>query len=72
MLLFGLGTWPVMVGFSWLMGLGFKSLTRYYHRMAMLSFILVGVWLMARVFVHHPASHDSTLGKTLSGEVICR
>jgi len=72
MLLFGLGTWPVMVGFSWLMGLGFKSLTRYYHRMAMLSFILVGVWLMARVFVHHPAAHTDTLGKTLTGEVICR
>lgn len=71
MLLFGLGTWPVMVGFSWLLGLGFKSLTRYYHRMAMLSFILVGVWLMARVFVHHPAAHHDTLGNTLSGEVIC-
>lgn len=72
MLLFGLGTWPVMVGFSWLMGLGFKSLTRYYHRMAMLSFILVGVWLMARVFVHHPAAQHDALGKTLTGEVICR
>jgi len=72
MLLFGLGTWPVMVGFSWLMGLGFKSLTRYYHRMAMLSFILVGVWLMARVFVHHPAAQHNALGKTLTGEVICR
>lgn len=72
MLLFGIGTWPVMVGFSWLMGLGFKSLTRYYHRMAMLSFILVGVWLMARVFVHHPAAQHNALGKTLTGEVICR
>lgn len=71
MLLFGLGTWPVMVGFSWLMGLGFKSLTRHYNRIAMISFILVGVWLMARVFIQHPASHEDTLGKTLSGEVIC-
>lgn len=71
MLLFGLGTWPVMVGFSWLVGLGFKSLTRHYHRIAMISFMLVGVWLMARVFIHHPASHEDTLGKTLSGEVIC-
>jgi uncharacterized protein len=72
MLLFGLGTWPVMIGFSWLLGLGFKSLTQYYQRIAMISFILVGVWLMARVFVHHPASDEDNLGNALSGEVICR
>ncbi|MBX2915677.1 MAG: sulfite exporter TauE/SafE family protein [Cyclobacteriaceae bacterium] len=72
MLLFGLGTWPVMVGFSWLMGLGFKSITRYYNRMAMISFVVVGIWLMARVFVNHPASHAAGSGKTLAGEVICK
>jgi uncharacterized protein len=72
MLLFGLGTWPVMIGFSWLLGLGFKSLTQYYQRIAMISFILVGVWLMARVFVHHPASDGDIFGNALSGEVICR
>lgn len=72
MLLFGLGTWPVMVGFSWLMGLGFKSITRYYNRIAMISFVVVGIWLMARVFVLHPASHVAVSGETLAGEVICK
>ncbi|HNR73911.1 MAG: integral membrane protein [Bacteroidetes bacterium OLB12] len=73
MILFGLGTWPVMVGFSWLMGLGFKSITRYYNRIATISFMLVGIWLMARVFIHHPAAHlNESAAETLAGEVICK
>lgn len=72
MLLFGVGTWPVMVGFNWLMGLGFTSITRYYNRIAMISFVVVGIWLMARVFVLHPASHVAVSGETLAGEVICK
>jgi uncharacterized protein len=73
MLLFGLGTWPVMVGFSWLMGLGFKSVTRYYNRLATISFVVVGIWLMARVFVQHPASRIANqANETLAGEVICK
>ncbi|MBX2896762.1 MAG: sulfite exporter TauE/SafE family protein [Cyclobacteriaceae bacterium] len=72
MLLFGFGTWPVMVGFSWLVGMGFKSISRHYNRMAMLAFMVVGIWLMARVFVHHPELPETGRNKTLAGEVICK
>jgi sulfite exporter TauE/SafE len=72
MLIFGLGTWPVMVGFSWLVGMGFKSISRHYNRMAMLSFMVVGIWLMARVFVHYAKSDETGSDKTRAGEVICK
>lgn len=71
MLMFGLGTWPVMIGFSWLMSLGFTRLTQHYQRIAMFAFAAVGIWLMVRVFVPHPMTHEITRGKTVSEEVIC-
>lgn len=71
MLMFGLGTWPVMIGLSWLMSLGFTRLTQHYQRIAMFAFAAVGIWLMVRVFVPHPMTHEITRGKTVSEEVIC-
>lgn len=71
MLFFGLGTWPVMIGVSWLMSLGFTRLTQNYKRIAMLAFSVIGIWLMVRVFVQHPMQHDLTNKRTPSEEVIC-
>lgn len=71
MLMFGLGTWPVMIGLSWLLGLGFTRLTQHYQRIAMFAFVAVGIWLMVRVYVQHPMTHEITRGKTVSEEVIC-
>ena len=70
MLLFGFGTWPVMIGLSWLMSLGFARLTQNYKRMAMFAFSVIGIWLMVRVFVQHPMAHE-TQNKVLTEEVIC-
>ncbi|MBN8577190.1 MAG: sulfite exporter TauE/SafE family protein [Cytophagales bacterium] len=71
MLMFGLGTWPVMIGLNWLLNLGFLRLTQQYQRLAMLAFMGVGIWLMARVFVHHPMVHEITHENGLAGDVIC-
>jgi len=72
MLLFGLGTWPVMIGITWLMGLGFKRITINYQKITTVVFIAIGIWMMARVFVTHSSeSHSLLYGKSPSGEVIC-
>jgi hypothetical protein len=35
--------------------------------------VVVGIWLMARVFVQHPASRIANqANETLAGEVICK
>jgi uncharacterized protein len=71
MVWFGFGTWPVMIGLSWLVSLGFTRLTQHYHRFAMVAIAAVGIWLMVRVFTPHSNVHDLVQDKPLSGEVIC-
>jgi len=72
MLLFGFGTWPVMIGITWLMGLGFKCITINYQKITTVVFIAIGIWMMARVFVTHSAeSHSLLFGNASTEEVIC-
>ncbi len=72
MIWFGAGTWPVMIGFTWLMGLGFGKLKVNYQKITTVVFIMMGVWILARVLIDQPMeSHLHLFGKTSTEEVIC-
>jgi sulfite exporter TauE/SafE len=72
MILFGAGTWPVMIGFTWLLGIGFGKLKLNYQRITTVVFIMIGVWLLARVMINHPMdNHLHLFDTTSTEEVIC-
>lgn len=72
MLLFGAGTWPVMIGFTWLLGIGFGKIKVNYQRITTVVFITIGVWLLARVFINQSMdNHLHLFGNTTTEEVIC-
>ncbi len=72
MILFGVGTWPVMIGFTWLLGIGFGKLKLNYQRITSVVFIAIGVWLLVRVMISHPMdNHGHLFGQTISEEVVC-
>lgn len=72
MILFGLGTWPVMIGFTWLLGIGFGKIKVNYQRITTVVFIMIGVWLLARVTINQSMdNHLHLFGKTTTEEVIC-
>jgi uncharacterized protein len=72
MLLFGAGTWPVMIGFTWLLGIGFGKIKVNYQRITTIVFITIGVWLLARVMINQPMdNHLHLFGNTTTEEVIC-
>lgn len=72
MILFGVGTWPVMIGFTWLLGIGFGRLKLNYQRITSVIFIVIGVWLLARVMISQPMdNHMHLFGKNTTEEVIC-
>jgi hypothetical protein len=72
MILFGAGTWPVMIGFTWLLGIGFGKLKVNYQKITSIIFITIGVWLLARAVINHPMdNHMHLFGNTSTQEVIC-
>lgn len=72
MLLFGVGTWPMMIGFTWLLGIGFGKIKVNYQRITTVVFIMIGVWLLARVTINHPIdNHLHLFGNAPTEEVIC-
>jgi len=72
MILFGVGTWPVMIGFTWLLSIGFGKIKVNYQRITTIVFIMIGAWLLARVMINHPMdNHLHLFGKTTTEEVIC-
>jgi sulfite exporter TauE/SafE len=73
MILFGAGTWPVMIGFTWLLGKGFGKLKLNYQKITTVIFIAIGVWLLARVMMNQTMdNHLHLFGKTTTEEVICQ
>jgi sulfite exporter TauE/SafE len=72
MILFGAGTWPVMIGFTWLLSIGFGKIKVNYQRVTTVVFIMIGVWLLARVMINQPMdNHLHLFGKTTTEEAIC-
>ncbi len=71
MLFFGLGTWPVMIGLTWVLNISF--LNRIFHatRLSKFALIFVGCLLFARVWMTH--NHDNEGAATVSSvEVVCQ
>jgi len=71
MILFGAGTWPVMIGFTWLLGIGFGKLKLNYQKITTVVFITIGVLLLTRVLINPLDNHQHLFGKATSEEVIC-
>lgn len=72
MILFGLGTWPVMIGITWLMALGFRKVTLNYQKITTIVFILIGLWMVGRGFVTYSSdTHQHLFGKISTQEVVC-
>jgi len=70
MLFFGLGTWPVMIGFTWLVR---ELLNRFNFSFRMISagvFLVAGILLIARVFVSNHGLQTSRLQAADSGMII--
>jgi uncharacterized protein len=73
MILFGLGTWPVMIGFTWVLGVGFAKVKLNYQKITMVVFILIGAWLLTRaVTTHQMDAHQHLFGQTHTEEVLCQ
>lgn len=71
MLFFGMGTWPVMIGVTWLLTLGWKKLTFNYRKVTTWVFIAMGFWLVARAVIIKAPDSGLLYGTTASGEVVC-
>jgi sulfite exporter TauE/SafE len=72
MLVFGLGTWPVMIGISWVMNLSFLKSHFNLARFSKIALIFVGCLLFLRVWWSHPHPNESSLfGKVGGTETVC-
>jgi sulfite exporter TauE/SafE len=72
MFIFGLGTWPVMIGFTWILNLGYGKLKLNYQKISSFVFIVIGIWLFARVWINHPMdNHLHLFGESAAEEVLC-
>jgi uncharacterized protein len=71
MMAFGLGTWPVMIGFTWLLGIGWNKLRFNYQRATTIVFISIGLWLMVRVMMQHPVGHSHLTIQNPAEEIVC-
>lgn len=71
MFVFGMGTWPVMIGVTWLLTLGWKRLTLNYRKITTWVFIAMGCWLVARAVIIKTPDSQLLYGTTASGEVMC-
>jgi hypothetical protein len=70
MLLFGLGTWPVMIGLTWLLRTFFNRLDLSYHRLTAGIFLVSGILLIGRVFTQGHGAIDRQLKTLPTGSVI--
>jgi sulfite exporter TauE/SafE len=73
MLVFGLGTWPVMIGLTWLVRAFFKSVHLSYHRLTAGIFLISGILLIGRVFMQGHAKDEMKIKASPSGNVsVCK
>ena len=73
MLLFGLGTWPVMIGLTWIVRASTIKLIFSYHRISMAVLFISGFLLIGRgVFEHHHANRSEFKSATPTEIVECK
>lgn len=72
MLLFGLGTFPVMLGLTWILGVTLARFKPDFRRISTVIFLLLGTLLIGRVaFSHHQDAVNSPAAAE-SGITVCR
>lgn len=70
MIFFGLGTWPVMVGFTRLLNIAFLKNPFSLGRFSKIAMIAIGCLLLFRVWYVHPHHSDEMV--TSNSSVICK
>lgn len=73
MLVFGMGTLPLMTGLMWIVGVGVARLKISYRKINTVLLIALGSLILWRAAVDHSHQRENHLkGKVPFGEVICR
>lgn len=73
MIIFGLGTIPVMVGVLWLLGITLYKLKLSYRKISMIVLIGIGSLVIGRALVSHTNHvNNGANSEVIAGEVICR
>lgn len=73
MIIFGLGTIPVMVGVLWVLGITLHKLKLNYRKISMIVLIGIGSLIIGRTLVSHTNHiNKGANSKVIAGEVICR
>lgn len=72
MFVFGLGTWPVMLGATSLLGFSGVFLKRNLSRMTTILFVVSGCLLIGRGIFIHAHQPDQRADSLIQSEVICR
>jgi hypothetical protein len=71
MLCFGLGTWPVMVGFTRLLNLAFLKNPFSLGRFSKIAMVTIGCLLLLRVWWVHPHASNSLVNTNEQG-ILCK
>jgi sulfite exporter TauE/SafE len=72
MFFFGLGTWPVMLGITSVLGFSAGFFNRNLSRMTTILFVLSGCLLIGRAVFTHEHHDLNPAGELVQSEVICR
>ncbi len=71
MLFFGFGTWPVMIGITWVLTRSLLKSNFELARFSKIALIFVGCLLFLRVWWSHPHVENSLFGKVSEAVTVC-
>lgn len=72
MLVFGLGTIPVMIGLLWVLGLALNKFKFNYRKVSRVVMIVIGSLVIGRAMISHNHSAMGAKNEGITEEVICR
>ncbi len=72
MFIFGLGTWPIMLGATSLLGFSSRFLRHNISRLTTIMFVVSGCLLIGRAIFVHDHNNDQFHEHVVQTEVICR
>jgi len=70
MLLFGLGTWPVMIGLTWIINRSMRKFNFSYHKISTAVLLVSGILLIGRVAYNHTKHASSQTDSAISGKIV--
>lgn len=73
MVVFGVGTVPVMVGLLWIIGISFRNINLSHRRISTIVMIAIGSLVIGRALISH-GHHGENMNQqeAVKGEVLCR